>query len=245
MLFVGRKREVARIERELARSHHLVVTGPYGIGRTSLLRRLSETLRDRWRFIFLDFGRPVAEVGRGLLFELFPQQAGKPDVGAVRSSSVRFRLTRWEPEDPRRHVLVLDNVAALSSRRVRFIADLAASKKYTLVVIVESFLPVPDLDRLRARLAPASLLKLGRLPHETARKYFALVSERYQLGWDAERIAAAARTTQGYPLGMWETVARETQRASTSGNDGLVQGAANRSDPFFSPPTRAGKNRRS
>jgi hypothetical protein len=214
MLFVDREREARRIAKELAGGHHVIVTGPYGIGRTSLLRKLSESTRDRYRFVFLDFERPVAEMCRFLFVELFPRRGGKRKAAELRSSGVRFRIATWRPEDPRRHVLVLDNVARLSHRKLGLIGDLAASKRYALVAIVESFLPAAEMERIRGRLAPAPVIRLGRLSDERAREYFALASQSYGMGWTRDRIAAAAAGAGGYPLGMWEAVTRERQRRS-------------------------------
>lgn len=205
--------------KELDRGRHVVVTGPFGIGRTSLLRWVSESMRDRWRFIFIDFERPASEIQRHLFRELFPRRGGSNERCEARSSGARFRILSWKPEDPRRHAVVLDNIAQLSRQKLALLGALAASKRYALLAVVERFVPEPDLERLRTRLAPAPLVTLGRLSCRAARTYFGLASERYGLDWGPERIAAAARATRGYPLGMWQAVVSERDRHLTPGID--------------------------
>lgn len=217
-LFVGREREAKRIEAELARGRHVVVTGPYGIGRTSLVRWLSESerLRNRYRFIFVDFERSAAEMERLLFHELFPLRARRDPPESLPSSGVRFRITEVRPEDARRQVLVFDNVTRLSRSKLALLDALALSKRYAIVAIVEDFVPASNLEKLRTRLAPAPLVTLGRLSQKTARRYFALASERYRLGWSADGIAGVAAATRGYPLAMWEAVAGGRKRLTAS-----------------------------
>jgi len=53
MCFVGREKEVRKLTKALEGGRHVIVTGPYGIGRTRMIRQIAETGRRERRFVFV------------------------------------------------------------------------------------------------------------------------------------------------------------------------------------------------
>jgi MoxR-like ATPase len=78
--FVGRRREAARIRAALEADRNVVLTGPFGIGRTALARHAARTMAERFRFVFLDGDRSPARLCRELVEGLF-EPGGRPAEG--------------------------------------------------------------------------------------------------------------------------------------------------------------------
>jgi len=212
MDFVGRQQEITRIRKDLEQGTHVIVCGKYGIGRTSLLKHLAMLAQEHWRFLFLDFSQTSAHVCRDLFAQLFPKLKDKRRGQYLPYKVARFQIVHLEVDDPRLHVLVLDNITKLSAQKLNLVRYLAWEKRFRLVAIPESFLPADHFRRLRVQLRPASVITLDRLSVSSTRKFLSSCSERYGLGWTAAQINSKALTTGGYPLAMREAVTRELKR---------------------------------
>jgi MoxR-like ATPase len=46
MIFVGRKKEITAILKSLEKGENVILTGHYGMGRTSLIRHISQLAQD-------------------------------------------------------------------------------------------------------------------------------------------------------------------------------------------------------
>ena len=79
MCFVGREKEVRKLTKALEGGRHVIVTGPYGIGRTRMIRQIAETGRRERRFVFVDFSKTPGEVCE----KLWPP-SGRKRLPAVR-----------------------------------------------------------------------------------------------------------------------------------------------------------------
>jgi hypothetical protein len=220
LYFVGRQREIACICKAIERGDNVIVCGKYGIGRTSLLKRIAELTRDRWRWVFVDFAQPGSAVCRAVFTQLFPELKEKRSGAYLPYKLTRFEIAHLELDDARPLVLVLDNLATFSTHKINLVRYLVQAKRFRLVAIPENFLPTAQLHRLRTQLSPALVLTLEHLSVSSARAYFTYYAERYGFGWTATQINSKATTTGGYPLGMREVVKQEIERRRTSRQTG-------------------------
>jgi hypothetical protein len=208
--FVGREKEVKQIMEALEEEKNVIVSGKYGMGRTSLIKYIAETVQDQWRFIFVDFSKTPGSVCNHLLLDLFPRQGFNRENTKYKSS--RFRIVTLNLDDKRNHVLIFDNLAKLTPPKNDLLRYLTLEKRFQLVAIVESFLPPDDLFRLRVRLNPSELILLQYLGTENVINFFQHLSEEYQLHWSEVQIKNIAEMTGGYPLRMKELAVKAVQR---------------------------------
>lgn len=205
--FVGREKESQEIIDALREGKNVILSGKYGIGRTSLVRHVAEKTTDRWRFLFVDFSRTPGEVCSDLLPELFRgQQFENARMGY---HSKRFRIATLPLPDRRRHILVLDNVSKLSAQKGELLRCLTWEKRFQFVSIVESFLQPRDLFLLRAQMNPACQLTLRYLRVSDVAEFYRQFSRAHDLDWTESRIRNLTELTGGYPLRMKEIALRE------------------------------------
>ena len=210
MYFVGREKEIGQIKEALEGGNNVIVSGKYGIGRTSLIKHIADVMNDQWRFVFVDFSKTPGSVCNYLLAELFPIHGF--DHEHLRYRPSRFRIATLALEDHRKHVLVLDNVAKLSAQKLDLIRYLTWEKRFQFVSIAESFLPTNGLFRLRVWMNPSILITLHHLMTSSVVQFFQQLSKEHQLGWTEGQIKNLAEVTGGYPLRMQEIALRELER---------------------------------
>lgn len=203
---------------ELAAGRSVVLIGPYGIGRTALAEQVAREMTASWRFVFADFDRGPGPVWRDLFAAIFPIADARLRGGTKPMKWTRFRVSNRRPEDPRRHVIVLDNVARLSAPRLDVLRRLRES--FQVVAIAEDFLPERAKAVLRAALWARAPLWIGPLSRTATVYFLEECSRRHGLGWRAREIQGLARAAHGYPLGMRETVTAALRRRSVLAADG-------------------------
>jgi len=208
MYFVGREREMREVKRTLEEGNNVIVSGKFGMGRTSLIKHIADT-HDQWRFIFLDFSKPPGHVCNHLLVELFPKRRSGREY--VKYKSSRFQILTRDLEDNRKHILVLDDIAKLTSPKLDLLRHLAWESRFLFIAIVESFLPRNDLFQLRAWLNPSVMISLRRLNIRDGVEFFKRFSRVHHLDWAESQITGLAMAAGGYPLRMKEISARELQ----------------------------------
>jgi len=218
MPFVGREKEIEQIREALAEEKNVILSGRYGMGRTSVVQYLARTTQDRWRFVFVDFSKTPGNVCNYLLAELFPKQ--EFDRVHLKYRSSRYRIATLAVDDGRKHVLVLDNVSKLSVKKLDLIRYLTWERRFQFVSIVESFLPSNDLFQLRVRMNPSILSTLHHLNTSSVAQFYRELSEEHQMGWTEGQIKDLADITGGYPLRMKEIALRELQRKRQDVSDG-------------------------
>jgi hypothetical protein len=209
--FVGREKETRQIIKALARGDNVILSGKYGIGRTSLMRKVAEVARDRWAFVFLDFSQTPGRVCSHLMTSLLPQEKESRKAMGYRHN--RFRIANLDFDDQRKPILVLDDIGKLTFQKVELIRYLAMGKRFHFVALVEIFLLADKLALLRAWLHPALLLKVPYLGGESARQFFRHYSKKYFFGWTDGEIHELAAISGGYPLGMKEILTRNLLRS--------------------------------
>jgi len=218
MSFVGRENETKKIIRTLEKGNNVILMGKYGMGRTTLIKHIANITQDGWRFVFTDFSQTPGNVCQELLKALIPKKRYGKDRKQRRYKSGRFLIANIDGKDKRKHGIVLDNIAKLTRPKLAFIRYLAWEKRFQFIAIAEMFLPEDDLFLLRAELMPADVITLPHLPEKDAREFFRTVSNKRGFEWSEEYIQMLAETTKGYPLGMKETVERESARRMKAGN---------------------------
>ena len=209
--FVGRRRELAGLRAELVAGRNAIVTGPCGIGRTALVRHLARSMAREWRFVFVDGSRGGGQICRELFSALFTR-GETSEGGRLPYQSVRYRIVTVPPQDPRRHVLVLDDMARVSTPKLDLVRWLVRAGRFRLLAVVEAFMPAADLARLRAAMLARSPLRLGPLRLREAEMFFEQSAAAHGLSWSSEWIHALAEISGGFPRGMRELLAREFDR---------------------------------
>ena len=211
MHFVGRENEIGQIKEALTEGNNVIVLGKYGMGRTSLIRHIAETTKERWRFIFVDFSQTPGRICNHLLAKLYPGREFEPRHTKYRSS--RFRIATLPLDDSRKHILVLDNISKFSAKKNDLLRYLTWEKRFQFVSIGEAFLSSDDLFRLRVRMDPSILITLHYLSTSDVVQFYRQLSGEHRLGWNEGRIKNLADVTVGYPLRMKEIALRELARS--------------------------------
>jgi hypothetical protein len=212
--FVGRERETASFIKALDQRRSIVLTGKYGMGRTSLVRHLAKATEKRWRFLFVDFSKTPARICNDLLALLRPGKSLKNHPAYVRYKAARFVVAKGELGDQPQPVIVLDNIRKLSLQRVAFLRYLAWDRRFLFIALPESFLPEADVSHLRTVLYPSDLVRLGNLGARPAAEFFRHFSDKHCFQWTRSHIHMMVTASGGYPLGMKEFVKDELQRQS-------------------------------
>lgn len=211
MYFIGRTRETRVIVGALQHGKHVVVSGRFGMGRTSLVRHIARCFQKTWRFVFIDFSRTPADMCRCILQEIFPSSA-MPDTMHLHYRTVRYHILNDTPEDPRPHILVFDNVEKVTHQKLLLMKLLAYEKRLLIIAITAEFLPDEQYRQVRVALLNMSRLSLGHLDRKSTQEYFRYYSLRYGFNWSEEKIASLSMRTMGYPLSMKEIVDEEQRK---------------------------------
>jgi energy-coupling factor transporter ATP-binding protein EcfA2 len=204
MYFVGREKEIKKILGAFKKGNNVILTGKFGIGRTTLMKHLARISTKNWRYVFIDFSQTPGKICRKLAAELLPK--GKPNKRTpnLGYKSNRFRLGHLDFSDPRQLILVMDNIGKLTNAKRDLLRYWAMPKRFLFAAISESFLDGEDIFRLRSQLSPARVVKIAHLSREASRDFFRYFSDHHDLLWTENQIDHLAESTGGYPLGMRE-----------------------------------------
>jgi hypothetical protein len=212
MLLWGREREIAAITEALAQDKNLILTGKYGIGKTTLVKEAAKMNRERWRFLFADFSKTPSKVCNDLLVALKPKRSPVGRKRRVSYKDGRSLITDLASKDNRRAMIVLDNIEKLTPQRLDLIRHLAQGEPFLFIAIPERFLPEEDLFHLRACLYPSKIIKLRYLSASLTAGFFRYCAKKHRFQWTESDIHVLTLATKGYPLAMRESVTREIER---------------------------------
>jgi replication-associated recombination protein RarA len=65
-MFVGREKEAKQIMASLSSGRNVILSGTYGMGRTSLVRHVAQVMKGEREFLFADYSETPARVCRAL-----------------------------------------------------------------------------------------------------------------------------------------------------------------------------------
>lgn len=217
MVFLGRDKEKQKIIKGLKQANNIILTGSYGIGRTTLIKNVAEILKDEWQFTFIDFSKTPGEMARELASALLGKKP-RNSRETIAYKKARFLLVNEKLNDRRKPVIVLDNIARISKQKFAFIWHMAFEKKFQFIAITESHLLENNLFRLRSSLYPAEIVHLGYLGQKETIELFSLFSEIHGFKWNPSDINMLASANKGYPLGIMEIVNRRIRNKKAEGN---------------------------
>lgn len=204
MHFVGRKKEINQITRALEVGNNVIIHGKYGMGRTSLVRQIARLTRQRWQFWFADCAQTPEKICRQLFKELFPDERHRYPL---KYKSLRQRIAAASLSAHPPVVLVLDNVATITSARMEFFRYLAINGNFAFIVIVDDSLDQQAELQLRGALQLTCQVFLSYLSSPEIEQFFQHFSQRFGWGWSTEMIQSQGRLTRGYPLFLTERLA--------------------------------------
>jgi hypothetical protein len=164
-----------------------MLTGVFGSGRTTLVRRLASGERGR-EFVFW---------------------ASRNSQRALRITVDKLcvvRATQGISGGRKPPVVVIDDVVQITAQRLRSLRELVRATRCQIIVIVERSVPGSDVTRLRVALDAARLVCLGPLSRSATERYFSLAAREHNLGWNLDEIRSTARSTHGHPLIMRATL---------------------------------------
>lgn len=165
----------------------------------------------KWHFIFLDFSQTPSEMCRKLQKDLAMRRE-RHELESLTFKQRRSRIAVKASYSKKKHVVVLDNIASLTSQKLSLIQYFLLERAFQFIALTESFLSVRELFLLRAALTPAEVLELGYLRIDETLAALSSASEKNDFGWMDSHLRMLATVTKGYPLGIREAVERELRR---------------------------------
>lgn len=206
MIFVGRENEKKRIMKELQRGKNIVLSGKFGIGRTSLVKKIAEQLGEQRQFVFVDFGQTAGKMSKKLIEELHISSRLKKTGKKMGYRSMRYRIATVGSLTKNKPVIVFDNVAKLTPQKIIFLRHLIEEDHFQFIAIVENFLQGKDFSLLKAQLIPMETVSLHHLSAENVSSFIRFYSVKQNLNWSDAYIDDLTALAGGYPLGMIDLI---------------------------------------
>lgn len=204
MYFVGRKKEINQINKALELGNNIIIHGKFGMGRTSLARQIAKMNQERWQFWITDFSQTPEKLCRHLFGELFPDDKNRYPL---KYKSLRQRIVTASSKANQKVILVLDNVATITSVRIELLRYFAMNGDFSFIAIADNSLERQERLQLRGVLHLTCQVFLSYLSLPEIEKYYQHYSRKYDWRWSEDTIKSYSRLTRGYPLFMAESIA--------------------------------------
>lgn len=202
--FFGRERETRQMIASLSAARNVILSGTYGMGRTSLVRHVARLLQGEMEFLFADFSNTPDRVCRELERRLAAGTRYRKKAAPVPYKSRRRRLAAAAPKGAGRRVLVLDNIAKLTAQKLNLIRYWASESAFRFVAVTETFLGEDEFRALRLALLPADVMRIKRLTMSEAMEMVRALAEGRNPSLAEQELKAVALAARGYPLGIVE-----------------------------------------
>ena len=225
-MFIGREKETKQLIASLSLDRNVILSGKFGIGRTSLVRHVTRIMQEKWKFLFTDFSRTPDQVCRELESQLKKGMIYKKQAIPVRYKTIRRRIAAASKE-PMRHVLVLDNIAKLTAQKLTLISYWIAEGSFLFVAVTETFVAESELLALRMALLPVDRMNMKRMQMKDSMEMIRAYAEVQNLSWTDQQMKATALITRGYPLGIVEFMSMPEASARSGRHDTSDAGAVN------------------
>lgn len=203
-MFFGREKETRQIIASLCAGRNVILSGTYGMGRTSLVRHVARQLQGEMEFLFADFSNTPDRVCRELERRVTAETRYRKQAAPVPYKSRRRRLAATAPKDAGRRILVLDNIAKLTAQKLNLIRYWVSGSAFRFVAVTEAFLGEDELLALRLALFPADVLRIERLTMSEAMEMIRARAEGRNPALTEQELKAVALAARGYPLGIVE-----------------------------------------
>jgi hypothetical protein len=206
MLFVGRKSEKKKIVELLRQGKNIILGGKFGIGRTSLVKEIADSLFDELKFVFVDFGLTPGKMSEILIKELGLSARFKKSNKKMGYKSMRYCIGSVQLPKRKKTIIVFDNVVKLTIQKTIFLRHIILENHFQFIAIVENFLPKNHLFSLEVQLLPSTTICLSNLNTKAVINFLRTYSDKDHLNWSDSYIQSMADIIGGYPLNIIETI---------------------------------------
>lgn len=183
---------------------NIILSGKFGIGRTSLIKEIAKSQDKERKFIFVDFGQTPLKMSENIIKESGILKRLKNQENKMGYKALRYRIANAKLSKKRMPIIVFDNIAKVTAQKTMFLRHLILEQNFQFIAIVEHFLPWKDLFDLKALFMPYTDLTLHNLKTNDVEILLRHYYKQYQVDRTENYVHNMARLSDGYPLVLAE-----------------------------------------